>query len=355
MNIDPDSIKIILTGNSITAQIGEDKKTFRQGNAEFPLAQQCALKQDWEELLLLIRKDSAAESIGLKIEKERVVTPEGTPAHSTLEERISDGYPIKTLQAFKKNCDANEWPTAIPDLLCFLKDKNLPLKPNGKFLAWKSVRRDYLDHHSGSFDNHVGAKPKMKREDCEASRRNPCGRGFHAGTFSFASGFCNENQRLIVVEVNPKDVTSVPLDSGEQKLRCDTYEVIAEFFKGEYPEEKRHEEATAFIAKLGKRTPAKDQDKVTTAVKRRMEKKHGKPEKEKEQKSTPPTKKEILAYAFHLKSTKKGDQYTAKMVDSKFKNGIKILKGILRDKKNPQRINKTQREVLTRILQAIPA
>jgi hypothetical protein len=45
----------------------------------------------------------------------------------------------------------------------------------------------------------------------------------------YASSFGNRNSHLLIVEINPSDVVSVPKDSDCQKLRTCKYKVIAEY------------------------------------------------------------------------------------------------------------------------------
>lgn len=339
--INPEDIKVLLTPKSIVVTFKDKKRTYLKDNGDFSLVQYLILKEQWTDLVEIMDKNAAAEALGLKVEKDEVVTPEGKPAHPTLVDRITDGYPNETLRAFKARCDANVWPKAIGDLLCFLKDKAMPITKKGTFLAWKSIRKDYTDHHSGTFDNHPGKAPRMKREDCEANRSNPCGRGFHAGTYAFACGFHQGDQRLIIVEVDPANVTSVPHDANEQKLRCDHYTVLEEVHSGQ-----DHKET---ITRIAEKITGEDQEEFTTKIQKATQAKKPTPPKAPAQE---PSKKEILNYALHLKKTKKGDAYAAQMIQTKFPKGIKTLKELIKDPKNPARINKATKEILQKIVAA---
>lgn len=342
--MNPNDVKILLTPASIVVQIKDKKKTFLKDNGDFSLVQYLILKEKWEDLEEVIHKKAAAEAMDVIIKNDTVVTKEGKPAHPTIATRITDGYQPNTLKAFKARCDANIWPEAIHDLLCFLKDKSLPLTPKGTFLAWKSITDDYLDHHSKTFDNHPGQKPKMKREECVSDRNNPCGAGFHAGTYSFAKGFATG--RLILVEVDPAAVTSVPLDSSERKLRCDEYLVLEEFFGTNIDQE-------ITIANLAEKIQGEDPEEFTTNLRKTNDRR--KQQTTNINKTMPnekaPTKKEVINYALKLKASKKGSGYTAKMVDNKYEGGLEVLE-YAAGKRNPQKLSAETRSILQSIVDA---
>jgi hypothetical protein len=47
----------------------------------------------------------------------------------------------------------------------------------------------------------------------------------------YAKSFGGVGSRLLIVEINPADVVSVPLDSSCQKLRTAKYKVVSEFVR----------------------------------------------------------------------------------------------------------------------------
>ena len=57
-----------------------------------------------------------------------------------------------------------------------------------------------------------------------------CSDGFHAGSLDYARHYGNGGH-LMVVEIDPRDVVSVPLDCDQQKLRTCKYKVVSHFEK----------------------------------------------------------------------------------------------------------------------------
>jgi len=146
-----------------------------------------------------------------------------------------------------KNPDVN----AIEDLFRFLDHNTLPITQEGNFLAYKVVRGDYKDIFSGTFDNSVGTEPSMPREMCEKDRSVTCSRGLHFCSKEYLPHYGNMNSRIMVVEVSPTDVVSIPTDYNNAKGRACKYKII-----GEIPNDQFREEAIAIVessvvAKLG--------------------------------------------------------------------------------------------------------
>jgi hypothetical protein len=118
---------------------------------------------------------------------------------------------------------------AVNELYTFLEHKFLPLTNNGNFLAYKALRSNFTDVHTGRFDNSVGNVLEMPRNKVDDNKDNGCSYGFHAGTLEYARGFRPCEGKLVLVEINPADVVSIPTDCECQKLRTCKYMVVQEY------------------------------------------------------------------------------------------------------------------------------
>ena len=114
---------------------------------------------------------------------------------------------------------------AINELYGFLEHGNMPITADGCFIAYKSVRTDFKDVHTGTYDNTPGNVHEMPYEHVDPNCEQHCSTGFHVGSYEYASTFGGGN--LILVKVNPADAVSVPTDHDAQKLRVCRYEVIS--------------------------------------------------------------------------------------------------------------------------------
>lgn len=161
-----------------------------------------------------------------------VVKFNGEPVHNYTTDKIIQfmelGLPIEPIVNFLNRLMANPSRRAVEELYRFLVHKNMPLTPSGKFRAYKGVRGDYKDRHSGKFSNHVGAVLRMPRNLVDDDARSSCSSGFHAGSLAYANNWAGPDGRLMVVEIDPADVVSVPFDCDGQKLRTSCYTVVDE-------------------------------------------------------------------------------------------------------------------------------
>jgi hypothetical protein len=156
----------------------------------------------------------------------------------TILDMIQQGYPFEPMLNFLDNMSQNPSDHAIVELFEFMENKNMPITPDGHFLAYKAVKKDYKDIYSGTFDNSVGNICEVPRGKVNSNRNNHCGAGLHVGAFDYAKSYGGidldddeggNGNKLMICKVNPRDVVSVPSDHRCQKLRCCRYEVVSEF------------------------------------------------------------------------------------------------------------------------------
>ena len=166
---------------------------------------------------------------------------------------MEKGLPYKPLVRFLEKLMSNPSSRAVNELYSFLEHKNMPLTPDGNFLAYKGVKDDFTDWYSGTFSNKVGDVNEMVRNAVCDDANIGCAYGFHAGSLEYAKGYGNGGH-LMVVEIDPADVVSVPYDCDQQKLRTAKYKVVSHFEKkleepmcddyGDYDEDWQDEESS---------------------------------------------------------------------------------------------------------------
>jgi len=139
---------------------------------------------------------------------------------------MSEGQPFQYMINFLERLGKNPNFRSVLALFGFISAQGFPITPEGKFLAYKGIDQDWKDCYSHTVDNHVGAVNKMPREKCDSDRRNACSVGFHVGTHEYAKGWAQGH--VVLVEVDPADVISVPDSNLTWKLRCCEYKVIAD-------------------------------------------------------------------------------------------------------------------------------
>lgn len=158
---------------------------------------------------------------------------------SRLIEMYQEGFPVEPLILFMENLMQNPSKRAVEELYGFMEKGNLPLTPDGHFLAYKKVRADFLDIHSGTMNNAPGQVVEMERNAVDDDQNRTCSAGLHFCSKEYLSHFGSSDSRTVILKINPADVVSIPTDYNNAKGRACRYEVLGEL--GVHPDE-------AFIA-----------------------------------------------------------------------------------------------------------
>ena len=105
----------------------------------------------------------------------------------------------------------------------------VPLTPDGHCMAYKKVRDNYMDIHSGTFDNNVGQICKMARNEVDEDKDRTCSSGLHFCSLDYLPKFGGSyGTRVMLLKINPRDVVSIPSDYNNAKGRACRYEVVGE-------------------------------------------------------------------------------------------------------------------------------
>lgn len=116
-------------------------------------------------------------------------------------------------------------------LFKFLQKNDLTITSEGKVLAWKVVREDYKDKHSGKFDNSPGQVLEMDRSKVNDNDNDYCSYGFHVCSWDYLKSFAGNGNPVMQVEVDIMDIISIPLDYNGEKVRVCKYKVLKEVGK----------------------------------------------------------------------------------------------------------------------------
>tara|TARA_R110000765_G_scaffold97709_5_gene183715 strand:+ start:124 stop:924 length:801 start_codon:yes stop_codon:yes gene_type:complete len=226
----------ILTEQSLTVVINGKAQTMNRDHVNWVAAVAAVKAEEFESLedLFDIAKAVPNYSNGSITVEHGMVYHQGEEIHNHVVERLlhfmKEGLPYQPLVRFLDKLMENPSRRAINELYSFLEHKNMPLTPDGNFLAYKSVNNEFRDWHTGNYSNKVGDVQEMKRSSVCDDVDQGCSAGFHAGSVEYARGF-GSGGNLMIVEINPADVVSVPKCSDCQKLRTSKYKVVGHFEK----------------------------------------------------------------------------------------------------------------------------
>lgn len=140
---------------------------------------------------------------------------------------------VDALDKFLTKVEANQYSDiAATDLFEFLSVNGHPLTTDGDFLAFKTVRADLYDNHSGTVFHEVGSIIALDPSEVDFNRNQTCSRGLHFCSRDYLpqyGGFFGSKQgALLILKINPADVAAFPKDYANAKGRAVQYQVLAQ-------------------------------------------------------------------------------------------------------------------------------
>ena len=151
---------------------------------------------------------------------------QGPAASTMIRDMVSSKLSLAPVLQFLANLTANPSYRAREQTLDFVVINKMPIAPDGRFLAYKRVSKDYLDTYSNKISNKVGEVVQMNRRDVDDDPNRTCSSGLHVCSQEYLKSFWGEH--LMAVAVNPEDVVAVPTDYNNSKMRVCKYEVVQE-------------------------------------------------------------------------------------------------------------------------------
>jgi len=145
-------------------------------------------------------------------------------------EMMKEGFDIEPMANFLNNIQANPSFRAVQELYGFLEVCKLPITDDGYFLAYKRVRENFTDIHSGTFDNSPGSFCSMPRNEVNENKDETCSDGLHFCSIEYLPKFGRmvgkKGDHVVIVKINPADVVAIPSDYNNAKGRTCCYEVV---------------------------------------------------------------------------------------------------------------------------------
>jgi hypothetical protein len=235
----------IVTDNSITIFAGAKPFVARKEHPSYQKIKNLVKAQKFEEATKLfdIGNSISNQSNGKITIKNNNIYWNEKPLHNYVTSRIlallKEGFDTKPVINFLEDLynnnplvkqDNNHY--LVEDLYKFLSVNDLPLCEDGSFLAWKRVRNDGFDIHSGTIQYKVGEIVEESFDRVDKNRDNHCSYGLHfcAKSYLEKSGFGGDKpNKMLLVKVKPSWVCSIPSDYGNSKGRAYKMFVYAEY------------------------------------------------------------------------------------------------------------------------------
>lgn len=252
------SYPFIMQGKNLVVVIDNNPHTISPSHLFYEKIIDAVKSKQWDSVREMVEPKKAVVeySNGNITIKEDTLYWQGQDMHnsicSRMVEMLKEGFDIDSLVQFMHNLMQNPSNRAVNELYGFLEKNNLPITPDGHFLAYKKVREDFYDVYSGSVlnkpanmmtDEDIASLPEydgnvtvniengvtvvsMERNKVDDDRNRTCSHGLHFCSMDYLRHFGGE--RIVIVKINPRDVVSIPSDYNDSKGRACRYEVISE-------------------------------------------------------------------------------------------------------------------------------
>lgn len=226
------TVKYTVTNDSVSLMWGGQLVSAKRGAANFEGLRKAVLAHDWKEVPHHLGADTSLErwAKGRFKVLNGQISYNGDALPADLALRITDmaslGQDPTGLMKFWENLQQNPSHRSVEQLWRFLANSGHPITNDGHFLAYKSVRTDFRDHHSGTIENKPGTVIRMERNKISDDPNQTCHFGLHVGSLEYVNNFGGYGSRIVIVKVNPRDVVCVPVDYSSQKMRVCEYAVV---------------------------------------------------------------------------------------------------------------------------------
>lgn len=237
------AIPYTLGETSITFFYNARQRTFARDHQNFEAIKAAVLANDPQQIetAINIAQIVALATFGqVVIADDDTVRYQGRIVPEYLAHRILQHYKAgeisetSPLIKFAEKVMFNETIDVREDMYKWLENGNMPIFPDGDFVAYKLVRGDYSPIHAGPYGKvqKPGTVVVMPRGKCNANRDVTCSTGLHFCSYDYLPKFQDTNDdqgnRVIVLKINPADVVAIPTDYNLTKGRCCRFEVIGE-------------------------------------------------------------------------------------------------------------------------------
>jgi hypothetical protein len=180
------ALPFMLTDESLTVQFSKGQVKTISANSPHFAGIVDAIRKDVTEAEVLKLFDLAEAVKKFSCGEVQIVGNEVHYGGEVIKNSVADrvvrfmalGLPWKPLAAFLKNLLGNISKRSIDTLYSFLEHESLAITDDGCFLAYKAVRNDWTDKHSGTFLNTIGNVLEMPRNKVCDDPSQGCSYGF---------------------------------------------------------------------------------------------------------------------------------------------------------------------------------
>lgn len=221
----------LISDNNITVNYDGQTHTVARTDVLASRLIQALKDKKYDDIPNLVSASKRVEEFGKGnfVVRDGEILINGVAAPAVLGNKIvkfaNEGLPHQPLVKFAENLQQNPSFRAVNELFQFLEKNDHPITENGCFIAYKKVRENFTDVHTGKMDNSVGKIVEMPRNKVNEDATVTCSYGLHVANWNYASNFY-AGGIMLEIEVNPADVVAVPVDYDQAKMRVCKYKVL---------------------------------------------------------------------------------------------------------------------------------
>lgn len=243
--------------STITALVNGDLVPYTTDDeARFSDVLNAALDDDVDRFLALTSPAKAVER-NFSVLSDRVAVKGGTiyfdwePVDNSVTEQIlrflDEGADFAPLVKFMEKLYNYRSNQSIDQVYSWLRANEFALSENGNVIGYKAVTSRgggvlgkgdgvFVPSHcghgfvngkevNGLIEQRVGDVVSIPRGEVAFDPAVACSTGLHVASWNYARGF-HSGDTILLVEVDPRDIVSVPTDSNQEKIRVSRYTVV---------------------------------------------------------------------------------------------------------------------------------
>lgn len=130
---------------------------------------------------------------------------------------------IEEITPFIRKLVENKFINAVEEVYDFCNAGDFEITKDGNLIAYKKVLKDLGSvHDSGATKHVIGEYTEV--ENFDTNRHAVCSSGLHFCSRGYLDSYSGD--QVIAVEIDPRDIVSIPTDYSFQKGRCRRYKTL---------------------------------------------------------------------------------------------------------------------------------
>lgn len=225
-----DKISVVLANGSICE--------WSSSNSQFSKINKMVEAEDWIEIENFIQADKniiGSEKLVLNDKGNLEVTTKKkkievdkdnrfTKLCSLIKENGTTDADLKPVIPFLKKVAENTFIDATKEIYDYCKNMDFEITKDGNILAFKVVNSSMKAKYDNETEYKLGKYTEV--ENFDTDRNTHCSRGLHFCARGYLNSYAEPNDVVLILEIDPRDIVSIPTDCDFKKGRCRKCKVV---------------------------------------------------------------------------------------------------------------------------------